>query len=90
MKKCLKNLVDPSDKDITIDVLVDWLNSLTKSFRVFVKDYGDYYRVKVMFIPHKEYVICEKCETFEDLLEELCAEHYAFKQAAQAEEVLFD
>ena len=90
MKKCLKNLMDPSDKEITIDVLTDWLNSLTRCFRVSVREYEDYYRLKVMFLPHKEYVICKCCETFEDLLEELYCVFFALKQSAAAEEVLLD
>ena len=90
MKKCLKNLMDPSEKEITIDVLVDWLNSLTKSFRVSVKEYDDYYRLKVLFLPHKEYVICTCCETFEDLLDELFTVFFALKHTAEAEEVLLD
>lgn len=88
MKKCLKNLVDPSDKDITIDVLVDWLNSLTKSFMVSVKEYDDYYRLKVMLIPRHKYVTCECCETFEDLLEELFAVFHGLKGVAEIEEAM--
>lgn len=90
MKKSLKNFIDPSDKDITIDVLTDWLNSYSKNFEVSIKEYKEYYRLKVRYVPDGEYLMCEQCETFEDLLEEIYSVFYALKMTRDTQGILWD
>ena len=90
MKKSLKNIIDPSDKNITIDVLEEWLNSFSKNFKVTIKEYDEYYRIKVLYVPDDEDLVCEQCETFEDLLEEIYTVFFALKMTRDTKGILWD